>query len=217
MSLLYYVSICSFVFFVFLLPFHFVRRPSPRNHGAFCFLIGLTATRGVRPALNRTSEHMSERDRLCVLVYRKNVWLLYRLLKTQLNQMSWDCFKLDPWAVCGGCAPPPRTVSLYSASVVHDALKPCVSAKPFKRDSACHCGEQLRHYTIRRRWVTFFSFFNSLFCSRVCWSACISQHRCRRYSVRWSSKEAFLMSSLILVPFFSRFGLFCFVFPMKML
>lgn len=31
----------------------------------------LTAVRAVCPALNRTSEHMLERDRLCVLVYRK--------------------------------------------------------------------------------------------------------------------------------------------------
>lgn len=156
MSWLYYVSICSFFFYIFT-PFCTLTKSTQSLH--VDFLTGSTTTLGLCPALNRTSEHMSEQDCLCVLVYRKNVWLLYRLLKTQLNQMSWDCFKLDPWAVCGGCVCASVSPALYHCTVPQWCMmlwKPYVSAKPFKQDTVCHFGEQLRHYTIKRRWVTSF-------------------------------------------------------------
>lgn len=101
MSLLYYVSIFSFVFIFY---FHSILYVGQVR----AITVRLFSHRHDNDAwcVSCVEPHVGtyvERDRLCVLVYRKNVWLLNRLLKTQLNQMSWDCFKLDPWAVCGGC------------------------------------------------------------------------------------------------------------------
>lgn len=39
----------------------------------------LTTMRGVCPAMNRTSEHMLERDLLCVLVYRKKSLIVLQI------------------------------------------------------------------------------------------------------------------------------------------
>lgn len=97
MSLLYYVSIGSFfyLFFLFIGQVHAITMRLFFPFWQRCVLCVLRWTAHRNICWNAIA--------FCVLVYRKEDWLLYRLLKTQLNQMSWDCFKLDPWAVCGGC------------------------------------------------------------------------------------------------------------------
>lgn len=97
MSLLYYVSIGSFFFF-----FSFCSSAKSMQSPCVHFLIGWQ--RCVLCVLRWTAHrNICWNVIACACLFTvKKAWLLYRLLKTQLNQMSWDCFKLDPWAVCGG-------------------------------------------------------------------------------------------------------------------
>lgn len=133
MSLLYYVSIGIF-FFVSL----FMSAESTQSSARVHVLSGWRRCVVCVPPWT-AHRNICWNGIFCACLFTvKKAWLFCRLLKTQLNQMKWDCFKLDPGAVCGGwvclCV---GVCLLHRVSVVRDALKPCVSAKWFDWDPIC--------------------------------------------------------------------------------